>query len=66
MEAIDEIIDDIAADGYEFYRKLFKAIKEEDENFSTMTREDVSALAIKLTPIAMKRYYTLDYERFDI
>ena len=57
MEAIDEIIDDIATDGYEFYRKLFKAIKEEDEDCGHMTREDASALAIALTPIAMKQYY---------
>lgn len=66
MEAIDEVIDVVAADGYEFYRKLFKAIKEEDDDFSTMTREDASALAITLTPIAMKRYYSLDDERNDI
>lgn len=64
MEAIDEVIDDVAADGYEFYRKLFKAIKEEDDDCDHMTREDISALAITLVPVAMKRYYSLERNDF--
>ena len=67
LETFDDIIEDIAEDGYSFYRNLFKAIKEEDEVLSYMTREDVSALAISLVPIAMKRYYAAqDCERCDI
>lgn len=56
-ETFDDIIEDVAEDGYSFYRNLFKAIKEEDDDFAYMTRDDASALAIALVPIAMRRYY---------
>ena len=65
-ETFDDIIEDVAEDGYSFYRNLFKAIKEEDDDFAYMTRDDVSALAIALVPIAMKRYYGQNDERNDI
>lgn len=65
-ETFDDIIEDVAEDGYSFYRNLFKAIKEEDDVFAHMTRDQVSALAIALVPMAMKRYYAQDEERNDI
>ena len=65
-DTFDDVVEEVAEDGYSFYRNLFKAIKEEDGDFDYMTREDVSALAIALVPMAMKRYYSLDYERNDI
>lgn len=63
MDVLDEIIEEFAEDGYEIYRKLFNAIKEEDNkcshsNYSHMSHRDISSLAVSLTPIVMKRYYS--------
>lgn len=65
-DTFDDIIEDVAEDGYSFYRNLFKAIKEEDDDFSHMTHDEVSALAVALVPIAMKQYYSQNDERNDI
>lgn len=65
-ETFDDIIEDIAEDGYSFYRNLFKAIKEEDDDFAYMTHDQVSDLAIALVPMAMKRYYNSQYREEDI
>lgn len=65
-ETFDDIIEDVAEDGYSFYRNLYKAIKEEDDDFAYMTHDEVSALAISLVPIAMKRYYSSQYREEDL
>lgn len=64
MGAIDEIVEEMAEDAYEIYRKLFKTIKNECDYNSYMDHKEISSLAIELVPIAMKRIY--GEERNDI
>lgn len=58
---IDEIVEDVAADGYEFYSKLFKAICEENEDHDRMDADEIHDLAIALVPEVIRRYYAQDY-----
>lgn len=61
QNTIDEIVEDVAADGYEFYSKLFKAICEESEDHDRMDSDEIHDLAIALVPEVMRRYYNQDY-----
>lgn len=52
----DDIVSDVAEEGYELYIKLFKALREEDsDNGDRMGLEETYTLAIALVPEAMRR-----------
>ena len=53
---IDDIVCDVAEEGYELYVKLFKALREEDsDNGDRMGLEETYTLAVALVPEAMRR-----------
>lgn len=53
---IDDIVCDVAEEGYELYIRLFKALREEDsDNGDRMGLEETYTLAIALVPEAMRR-----------
>lgn len=53
---INDIVSDVAEEGYELCIKLFKALKEEDsDNGDRMGFEQIYALAVALVPEVLRR-----------